>query len=303
MPILKFLSLHRNFFFFGCVLTTLVLIWFNWESYYPSKSTTATANAGNFLQRYLFKGPPPSLMVRNVNQYFTAAASLGSPIEKELYWPETLTDEYRGRKSVMGAVLTSVSKLDQTVRITNETWGPSLSDYRIFVRSDSTGSNRFPVVALKVGKTATAVNELFALLKFIHANYLDLYNWFIVVSDETYVAGEDLEEVLYKFDPQSVVYMGKAGNLNLAEMFQQRLMANEYFCEGGPGILLSNGALKAIAPRLDQCLTHTEKHNRKALSRSQLHHPDIELGRCFSRWLGVQCSTSLEVSFYFAFFD
>ena len=265
-------------------------------SYDASTNTAVTssqAGTGNFLQKLLFRGPPPTLALRNLNRYFTAATSLGSPIEKELNWPETLAEEHKSRQAVMGAVLTSVSKLDRTVRTTKETWGSSVSDYRIFVRGNSTALNHFPTVTMNLGKAATAVDELFAVLKFLHANYLKLYNWFIVVSDETYVAGEDLTEALYRFDPQSIVYMGKAGSTNpIKKMFQQRMMANEYFCEIGPGIVLSSMALKVIVPHLGQCLTHVKKSKRKART---FPHPDVELGRCFSRWLGVQCSTSPEV--------
>ena len=299
LRIWKLVTLRRSSLIIGCVLTTLVC--FSWVSYYPSTSTAAIstqADTGNILQRLLFRGPPPTLAVRNLNLYFAAAASLGSPIEKELNWPERLTDEHKSREAVMGAVLTSVSRLDRTVRTTKETWGPSLSDYRIFVRGNSTSLNYFPTITLKLEKTATAINELFALLKFLHANYLMLYNWFVVVSDETYVAGEDLTEVLYKFDPQSIVYMGKAGSTNPIKMFQQRMLANEYFCESGPGIVLSSTALKAIVPHLDQCLTLVNKRSRKSQERPAFCRPDVELGRCFSRWLGVQCSTSPEVSLH-----
>ena len=292
----------------GCAMTlSLLYVYMNWQLLSSATSVNlypdgVLGQLDNSWQQYLFRGPPPLLSVRNLDLYFAAIASVGSPINKELNWPKSLAEEYRTRKTLLGAVLVSKSGVDQAVVSVNDTWGPSLSDYVFFVRdgiSVPTNLKQFPVIQLRVSRESASTVEMFALLKYLHANYLERYKWFIVASTETYVAGEDLQEVLHKLDSQSIVYMGKAGSTNPVEMFKLRLMANEYFCEGGPGIVLSNGALKAIVPHLDECLMLIQGYNKKLLSRSDgihLNRADVELGRCFSRKLNVYCSTSQEVS-------
>ena len=268
--------------FASCIVSAFGLLWLNLEF------ATTTSTSSNLNRFYM--------------NYFPVASRLEDRIPQKMSGIKTVAKEYVGKKILMGAVLTSVSRLDQTVRAVNMTWGPSLCNYKIFVRDSlkvKTAGEDFPVVTLKVGENATAVEELFALLKFIHANYLELYNWFIVVPDKTYIAGEELKEVLYKLDSQSLVYMGKAGSTNPVEMMKYRMMANEYFCESGPGVVLSNGALKAVVPYLDECFSLLQEYSKFMLHLPDdvhLHRADVELGRCFSRRLGVRCSTSQEVS-------
>ena len=62
---------------------------------------------------------------------------------------------------------------------------------------------------------------------------------------------------------------------------------------GGPGVVLSQAALKALYPHLDKCLGAVEKHNMDS-SQPQWYNEDVELGRCISRNIGVQCSASID---------
>ena len=60
------------------------------------------------------------------------------------------------------------------------------------------------------------------------------------------------------------------------------------------GVVFSNAALRALVPHLDECLEAIEYYNKFA--ESSWYNEDVELGRCVSRKVGIQCSTSLEVS-------
>ena len=131
------------------------------------------------------------------------------------------------------------------------------------------------------------VRQLFSLIKLLHSKYIESYNWFLLASRKVYVAARDLENLLNRLDPHTPVYLGKPGSSNPQEMAELRMIPNEYFCEGGPGIILSRAALEAIVPFLDKCLQQIQSYS---FSRS-----DVELGRCFSRKVDVHCSTSGEV--------
>ena len=64
------------------------------------------------------------------------------------------------------------------------------------------------------------------------------------------------------------------------------------FCMGGPGILLSRGALKLIKAKIDTCFD-------KLLTE----HEDLELGRCIWRITGKSCTSAADVERYYFYQD
>ena len=271
----------------GCVVSTAIYIWLSGglhPEYYR-------------VEERLFDGRAPRLRKENLNIYLTAFGSLGSPIEKRLGRPSSLAGEYGRRKTLLCAILVnSASKRLETVeKIVAETWGPTVADYSLFVPGDvDISSEDPPVVRLKhVSKKSSSLDQLFALLLLLNQKYTEQYDWFMIISDKVYVAGSDLEKVLTRLDPHQVVYMGRPGSTSPIEMATLRMIANEYFCEGGPGIVLSSAALVSIAPHLEDCWKQIKRYGRE---NKIAPRPDAELGRCFSRKLGVRCSASKEVS-------
>ena len=199
------------------------------------------------------------------------------------------------KKTLCVSVFTPATQLPSTARIVNQTWGSGVTDYRLVLGGNSkipSEWRKLPITHLKqdqeFSSSQPTVHQLFSLLKFLHEEYIRTYDWFLLASSEVYVAVSDLEKLLSKLDPHTPVYMGRPGSQNPIEMASLRMMVNEYFCEGGPGIILSRTALEAIVPFLDECLKQVQSYS--TFSRS-----DVELGRCFSRKLGVHCSTSWEV--------
>jgi len=193
-------------------------------------------------------------------------------------------------------VFTAAAQLPSAARIVNQTWGSGETDYRIVFGGNSNIPREwrtFPIMHLKqeqeFSSSQPTVHQLFSLLKFLCKKYIGMYDWFLLASSEVYVAIRDLEKLLSKLDSHTIVYMGRPGSQNPIEMASLRMMVNEYFCEGGPGIILSHTALEAIVPFLDECLKQVQSYS--TFSRS-----DVELGRCFSRKLDVHCSTSQEVT-------
>ena len=197
-------------------------------------------------------------------------------------------------KTLLVAVFTPLAEVPSTARLVNETWGSGMTDYRIFFGGDSdfpSDWRRFPIMQLQheqeFSSSQLTVRQLFSLIKFLHSKYIESYNWFLLASHEVYVAARDLENLLNRLDPHTPVYLGKPESQNPFEMASLRMLPNEYFCEGGPGIILSRAALEAIVPFLDECLQQVQSYS--------FNHSDVELGRCFSRKVDVHCSTSREV--------
>ena len=241
---------------------------------------------------------------KGLSAYLASLGNLGSPINKELGKPWRLATEYDVKKTLFSAVFTSRGALETTARIVNETWGSGMTDYRIFFGGDSdfpSDWRRFPIMQLQheqeFSSSQLTVHQLFSLIKFLHSKYIESYNWFLLASRKVYVSTRDIENLLNRLNPYALIYLGKPGSSNPQEMAELRMIPNEYFCEGGPGIILSRTALKAIVPFLDECLQQVQSYKDEGGSGGEMEfsRADVELGRCFSRKLGVQCSTSREV--------
>ena len=198
------------------------------------------------------------------------------------------------RKTLLVAVFTPLAEVPSTAKLVNETWGSGMTDYRIFFGGDSDFPSewrRFPIMQLQheqeFSSPQPTVRQLFSLVKFLHSKYIESYNWFLLASHKVYVSIRDLENLLNRLDPYAPVYLGKPGSQNPLEMASLRMLPNEYFCEGGPGIILSRAALEAIVPFLDECLQQVQSYS--------FNCSDVELGRCLSRNMDVHCSSSREV--------
>ncbi len=239
----------------GSVLSTMFYVWVSGSLYGIS-----------YNQQSLFEeGSAPRLRQETLHLYLSAIGSLVSPIQKQLGRPSSLYVEYYPRKVVLRAVLTSREKLNTTARIINETWGSEFKDYRIFVGGlepvPEELNSAYPI--WHVGSMEDIGDEVeqfppllqtLAVLKVLHSHFRENYKWFFIVPDNTYVASKDMEVLLSRLDSSQVVYMGRPGSSHPLEMAQMKLITNEFYCERGPGIVLSSAALDAITPHLDDCL-------------------------------------------------
>ena len=113
-------------------------------------------------------------------------------------------------------------------------------------------------------------------MKAIKESFITEYHWFLIVTESVYVSVKPLERLLAKMDPNETYYMGKVDS-------------KDGYCLGGPGILLSQGALNRIVPQLQNCLNWTEGTVRG----------DQALGSCFDNTLHQSCFKFGKVSYYF----
>ena len=123
------------------------------------------------------------------------------------------------------------------------------------------------------------------MLKYVYDNFLDEFNWFLRADDDVYVRTPELIELINKLDPNEPLYIGQPGLGKPEDKQRLKLLPHECFCMGGPGVLFSNGLLKQLGPHLEDCLQNVVVS----------YNEDVEVGRCISRRLGVQCSWSYQV--------
>ena len=122
------------------------------------------------------------------------------------------------------------------------------------------------------------------MLKFLHDHYLERFEWFMRTDDDLYIRTEALERLLRRLNSSHAHFLGQAGLGNKAEFGTLALRADENFCMGGPGMVMSRETLRRLAPHIGRCLRHLGST-----------HEDVEVGRCVRRAANVSCTWTYEV--------
>ena len=233
-----------------------------------------------------------------IPRYLQAPARWTHP--HKLGRPKTLSGEYQVQKKLFVAVITAEKYLSTRARAVYDTWGGSVSQISFFVGADCNTSHPdihdLPIVKLPgiPDNVYPPQKKVFAVLHYIHDHYLGEFQWFMRADDDVYVRGDKLENLLETFNPNEKIYLGLAGKGKTEDIDRLGLRPHERYCMGGPGVIFSKTALKKLAPYLDHCLSAVDQYNEDHPA-NPWYNEDVELGRCVSRSINIQCSTSTEV--------
>ena len=205
------------------------------------------------------------------------------------------TDKLCGNTSLLFVgVMTASKYLNTRAWAVNQTWASDISGHVEFFTSqfnetETPGgkSKQIPVHMLKGVKDNEypPQKKVFAMLRYMYENYLDKYEWFMRADDDVYIRTDKLMEFLRTLDSSEDMVVGQGGTGKPDELNKLGLIKNEYYCLGGPGVIMSRSVLKKIAPNLDSCLQETVSD-----------HEDVELGRCIRKYAGLSCLRAREVS-------
>ena len=214
--------------------------------------------------------------------------------------PKTLSGEYQVQKTLFVAVITAEKYLPTRARAVYDTWGRSVTKIVFFVGADCNTSHPaiqdLPIVKLPgiPDNVYPPQKKVFAVLHYVHDHYIGEFQWFMRADDDVYVRGDKLEELLGTMNFNEKIYLGLAGTGKAEDIHRLGLRPHERYCMGGPGVIFSGATLRELAPYLDHCLSAVDRHN-EARPEHPWYNEDVELGRCVSRSLNIQCSTSAEV--------
>ncbi|KAL5497576.1 hypothetical protein EMCRGX_G014073 [Ephydatia muelleri] len=219
--------------------------------------------------------------------------------------PATLRDEYKVRHKVLFGVMTQQNYLPTRAKTLYDTWGSEMPDQLVlYVGEDCLIPKELahlPFVKLQgvSDRVYPPLKKAFVAMRHMCENYLDKYHWFVRGDDDMYANGAKLQDLLMSFDHNEIVVLGRPGVGADTDMPRLQLLSHEAYCMGGPGMIFSRGAMEAIRPYLSACYNAIVLHDNK--TGLKWHDDDVEIGRCFSRFLDVQCSTSkqaMDVFFY-----
>lgn len=201
--------------------------------------------------------------------------------------PLTVAEELGLHKTLYVGVVTARKYLRTRATAINNTWGRLVPKVNFFAPGAKSPEGRgLPVVSMQgVDDSYPPQKKVFYMLKYMHDNLLDEYNWFLRSDDDLFMRPEELMEFLQTLDPQKPIYMGQPGIGFKRDRERLKLADGEVYCMGGTGVFYSRSALKRVRPYLDECLEEVMSY-----------HEDVEVGRCLSRKAGLQCTWNYQVS-------
>lgn len=212
------------------------------------------------------------------------------PLEGELRSPTIRRQLYVG-------VMTARKLLHTRATAINQTWGKYAPKLEFYVASpnlttgpkrvqSSDSSEPLPLILLPgISDGYPPLTKFFRMLEYMAEHYIEEFNWFMRADDDSYVRMPELLDFLHQLDSSKNLYIGAPGVGRPEDLGLIQLYTNELYCLGGPGTLFSRTLLKKLAPHLEECLAEATSY-----------HDDAEVGKCISRRIGIQCTSSNEVS-------
>jgi len=212
----------------------------------------------------------------------------------------TSVNEASGRREVTAndrngtlfiAVVTANKLLQERTEAITTTWAQIALKMGVpvlfFTGEESSQSSvgGFPIIHLPgVDDTYPPQRKVFKMLHYLQKNHMQNYKWLLRADDDLYVRVVELVNFLNTLDHHKELYLGQPGLGKPEDLERLKLYPYEHFCMGGPGVFFSSSLLSSLVEHLDYCLQNVVSYNE-----------DVEIGRCISRQLNIQCTWAYDV--------
>nr|CAB3230901.1 chondroitin sulfate synthase 1-like [Phallusia mammillata] len=193
-------------------------------------------------------------------------------------------NEVRLKTRIFVGVITAEKFLGSRSVAVNNTWGTQVDKVEFFAAQGTPDKYHVPVVNLEgiSDNEYPPQRKMFTMLKHMCQHHVDNYEWFIRADDDVYIRVERLRQFLTQIDGDRMIYMGQPGH-GVPEVREKLGLNGHNFCMGGPGVLFNRKALEALCPHIDHCM-------EEVVSGEE----DVELGRCVTNHLHIECTHAWE---------
>eukprot|EP00041_Stephanoeca_diplocostata_P038180 m.1482870 g.1482870 ORF g.1482870 m.1482870 type:complete len:601 (-) comp25178_c0_seq74:286-2088(-) len=175
-----------------------------------------------------------AVVMEKCNNQCNQTWSLGQAID--IVYAENAKPQYKEPR-ILCWVLTYPLAASTKARAVNRTWGRKCT-FLLFMTTehvDGLETVELPVHGPE-GRDKLWTKSKMAWL-YVYRNYIDRADWFVKADDDTYISVDNLRRYLTTFDHTEPWQLGR--------LFQMRHSETRYY-SGGSGIVLSQGALKAL---------------------------------------------------------
>ena len=204
---------------------------------------------------------------------------------------ELLSHELAPRKLLLVGVVTAQKYLETRASAVYNTWGKQMDIIFFSEQPSKTQHVNFPVVTLEGvdDHTYPPQRKVFKMLQYMYDKYIDQFDFFMRADDDSYVKKQELYDLLMATNPAQHIFMGSPGFGKPEDRERLKLKEHEHYCMGGPGVILSRALLNKMGPEVDDCLNNVVFSD---------YDEDVELGRCISHKINIQCTWSYQVRNY-----
>ncbi|XP_064553434.1 glycoprotein-N-acetylgalactosamine 3-beta-galactosyltransferase 1-like [Drosophila montana] len=208
------------------------------------------------------------LYASNSSQHLTADTA--SKSDNSLMHPNANNNNNKATQRILCIVtLKPKGKRQQDIA---RTWGKRCHKL-LFIRAHS-GKPKLSIVGLAKSRTdSSSWARTRANLQFVHNRYHTKYDWFLMVTDETYVIMENLQHLLIDYGPEIPIYFDSFSWLH----------TRQGSLSGAGGNVFSREALRRFVTRAHDNSSICSNHNYG------IRH--VEIARCF-RNVGVVAGKS-----------
>uniref|UniRef100_A0A1S4KFX2 Hexosyltransferase n=1 Tax=Culex quinquefasciatus TaxID=7176 RepID=A0A1S4KFX2_CULQU len=213
---------------------------------------------------------------------------------KNIVRPRYYYTELGIREKLFVGVMTTQENIDSLATAINRTSAHLVNKIKFFINADNVKAN-FKLKNI-VGFTDTRENlRPFHVLKYIADNYLDDYDYFLLVSDTGYVNARQLRETLSHISISFDVYMGTPHGTTFDEEDPDRPSDAQY-CDLHAGIVLSSSVIRKIRANLDWCVRNSVS-NQHNLNIGRCVKYSSKIDSCQTSWQGINV-TSYKLNSY-----
>lgn len=236
-----------------------------------------------------------SLLGLFVGAFFFSGMRNSTTYYRRMVVADAEHEHLNAKNLLLVGVMTAQRFLDSRALEIWRTWAQHVPGRVIFFVaqdthiSQSVSRSGMEIIILRgVDDSYPPQKKSFVMLRWMYDNHLLNFHWFMRADDDLYVRSDRLKNLLLSLDPNKAHLLGQAGLGNLLEYGQLSLGAEDNYCMGGPGIIMSRETLRQLAQHLESCLGHL-----------LTTHEDVELGRCIRRHVGVACPWNYEMQTLF----
>ena len=125
-----------------------------------------------------------------------------------------MEEEDHSRQLLLVGVMTADKYIETRARAVYETWGRQVPGKILFFTADgkNTTDLGLPVVRLRgVDDSYPPQKKSFMMLKYLHENYGNKFEWFMRADDDVFVKTEQLEIFLKNINSSKPFFIGQAG--------------------------------------------------------------------------------------------
>ncbi|XP_058444907.1 chondroitin sulfate synthase 2 [Malaya genurostris] len=211
---------------------------------------------------------------------------------KNIVRPRYYYTELGIREKLFVGVMSTQENIDSLATAINKTSAHLVNKIKFFINADNVKAN-FKLKNI-VGFTDTRENlRPFHVLKYIADNYLDDYDYFLLVSDTSYVNARLLKERLSHISISFNIYMGTPHAVPNEDGEAQQ---DSQYCDLHAGIVLSSSVIRKIRANLDWCVRNAVS-NQHNLNIGRCVKYSTKIDSCQTSWQGINV-TSYKLNSY-----